>query len=110
LVNVRPVLPTLTFGRITTVMLSVCPLFIDSGWQVSVTVAVPPVGLAYDVPPLAGVVVTPAPAAAAQVAVPPPVRVADTSTKPASFAGSVNTSRNTTPGAIDGPWFSYDIT
>ena len=52
---------------------------------------------------LATAVVTPAPGVAVHVAVPPPVRVADTSTKPASFAGIVKTSRNTTPGAVDGP-------
>ena len=75
----------------------------DNGTHVTVTVAVPPVGLAYDVPPLATAVVTPAPGVAVHVAVPPPVRVADTSTKPASFAGIVKTSRNTTPGAVDGP-------
>ena len=68
-----------------------------------------PVGFAYEVPPAVAVAVRPPSGVAVQATV-PGVRVAETSTKPASFAGRVKVSRNTTPGTVAVPSLRYDIT
>ncbi len=78
------------------------------GVQVRRSVAGAPPVLNHEVPPGAGaelidgsLVVTRQTLSAASE----PVRRAESSTKPASLAGSVNTSLKTTPRADDGPLF-----
>ena len=70
--------------------------------QVMARVSAPPVGVAEETPPAVGVATRPGAGLAGQ-ATEPGVRVAERRTKPASPAGMVNTSWNTTPGTADGP-------